>query len=650
MTFLFADLAAFALATLAAIVLLILPGFGVLRLVTQFAAPAMDEDRSWWGLVLGIATLPAIDALLVRCGGIPVAIALHLLLALVGGKDAFAAIRSMPIWAWAIAALWWAIVAYGLADFGGAGSVNQPLTVLDTVKHAAVIASISANGLPLVDPFFARDTAAGYYHYFYIGPALIDWITGAEDARPAFMAGAWVAGVSFFAMAMLVARRSGLIAGSTGRFAAILALLFCISGLDLLPMLGIWLRYHLLLGQLDWWSETVGWGVGSLLWVPHHLSALTAAMAACLLIAGAGTTRRAIALLLAGSALATAFGMSVWIAVAAAPALALWWIMQLKAWKSAVLGLPIAAVVAAALALPQFVDLMHGRAVAGIPLALAVRPFGGGWTTSQLVDFGLLPLSFVLEFGLFAYGAWRWRANRPSDRQDDLAHLLTILFVVGLLCGLFVRSTVINNDFGWRAIWLAQLPALLWTAGWLAQGVSSKSDRAIVALLGTLGLAATIVDGIGLRAVREPAVETTLDYINRHPRIDAELRMAYHWANRQLPPDAVIQHNPTIDERALSFGLYSRHRTGVADAEAQLFGAAAPEMLRRMSMIAPVFSELEPLAETRQRLATIGADTILLTSRDPLWQRTGGPPPQWACLYRTVTVCIAQPGRLEQGR
>lgn len=649
MTFLFADLAAFALASLTAIVLLILPGFGLLRLVMRFGFPGLEADRGWWGLVLGIAVLPAVDALLVRFGGIPVAIVLHLLLALTGAKDAFTSARSVPLWGWLIAALWWVVVAYGLADFGDAGGVNQPLTVLDTVKHAAVIASISAHGLPLVDPFFARDTAAGYYHYFYIGPALIDWITGAADARPAFMAGAWSAGFSFFAMAMLVARRSGLIAGPTRRYAAILALLFCISGLDILPAIGVWLRYGVMLGQLDWWAQEVRWAGASLVWVPHHLSALTAAIVGCLLIADASRARLWPTGALVGAAFASAFGMSVWVTLALAPALLAWWALAAGRREPLTIALPLTVFAAALWSIPQFADLLHGRTPGPFPLALTICSFDGGWPTTWWMDIVLMPLSFAIEFGLFAYGSWRWWKVGPKSQATAIARLLPILAITGLLCAAFLRSTLINNDFGWRAVWLAQLPAMLWTCAWLANGGGRQARMAVV-LLGGLGLLATMVDGIGLRFIRPPMVPTTLEYINRHPRVDAGMRLAYHWASTHLPPDAVIQHNPSLDERGFAFGLYGRQRPAVADGEAKLFGADPAAVTARIATIAPAFTRPEPVAITRQRLTTIGADTILLTSRDPLWQRAGGPPSQWACLYRTADVCIAQFGRQEQRR
>ncbi len=640
MTFLFADLADFALATLVAILLLILPGFGLLRLLERVGIIDSDEVFGCWGLVLGMAILPAIDALLVRFGGIPSALLLHMILAGLGYGAAMGAAKRLPASGWIVAALWWVIVSYGLADFGDAGGANQPLTVLDTVKHAAVVASISAHGLPLVDPFFARDTPAGYYHYFYIGPALIDWLIGAADARPAFMAGAWYAGFALFSMLLLVARRAGLVETVTPRFAIIVASLLCISGLDLLPALAIWLRYDIVLGQLDWWADEVRWGVGSLWWVPHHVSALVAGLGACLLLVEAGSKHKVLTTLVVGIMLASSFGMSIWVAIALAAALAFWWVTRLLELPRASMALPFAAIPAVLIALPQFIDLFQGRVAAGIPLMLRPRPFGNGWETGLFQDLALMPLSLVLEFGLFAYGSWRWHRAVPMG-QSRVGLLLPVLAVTGLICACFIRSTVINNDFAWRAMLLAQLPAMLWTGAWLARGGLRKGEKTAALFLGALGLLTMLADATGLRAVREPDMRTTLAFTNRHPEMDAELRLAYHWANSQLPLNAVIQHNPAIDERSIDFGLYGRHRTGVADGVAQLFGADPAEVTRRVATIRPAFETAEPLTVTRARLAAIGADTILLTSRDPLWRKLGGPPVDWSCAYRSEAVCIA---------
>jgi hypothetical protein len=40
-----------------------------------------------------------------------------------------------------------------------------------------------------------------------------------------------------------------------------------------------------------------------------------------------------------------------------------------------------------------------------------------------------------------------------------MGRLLLISAPVALVLATFVKSTVLHNDFGWRAIWLAQVPS-----------------------------------------------------------------------------------------------------------------------------------------------------------------------------------------------
>ncbi len=96
-----------------------------------------------------------------------------------------------------------------------------------------------------------------------------------------------------------------------------------------------------------------------------------------------------------------------------------------------------------------------------------------------------------------------------------------------------------------------------------------------------------------------------------------------------------------MGERVFDFGLYGRRRVAVADAEAQLFGSGRALVRQRIAIIAPVFTAPMPLADVRTRMRAIGADTLLLTAADPLWQQLGGPPAGWRCAWRSTHVCVA---------
>ena len=58
---------------------------------------------------------------------------------------------------------------------------------------------------------------------------------------------------------------------------------------------------------------------------------------------------------------------------------------------------------------------------------------------------------------------------------------LLIGFLTSLLIVSFVRSSIINNDLGWRIIWFAQFAAMIWTAA-VVQSMAPQSSFASAGL------------------------------------------------------------------------------------------------------------------------------------------------------------------------
>jgi hypothetical protein len=644
------DLLAYVLATAAAVALLLLPGFGIHRLAT--AGRPSDDDSVAWSLVLGTICLPAIDALLIRFLGLGPAFLLHAILALVGFGAALRLARSIPLWAIGAILAFWLIVGGASIDVDWNGRLLQSLISIDTVKHAAVINAIAHDGLPLRDPFFARPGPSSYYYYFYLGPALIHGILGEMvNARAAFMAASFTTGFAFVAMLWLLARRARLIPqGAERRFLRLLVLLCALTGLDLLVGLFLGWTTGIVIPQLDRWEEELRWILTSILWVPHHLTAVIALFAGAIMIDTANAQRSKVPLLLASLAFATMFGASVWIALVAVPALLLWWLSGLRRPDAAPLWMFAAS---AALALivvaPQVVDLVGGRSVDGSPFGLSIRAFG---PPGPLIGFGdaalrlmLLPVGVGLEFGVFALGALLFATTGQARKSWDhsIGRLLILGAAVGLLASVFIRSTLINNDFGWRVIWLAQIPALLWTASiWAGGRVPPRLRRVFVGLV-VVGLLGTAWDLAGLRFFHGALVNgRPFSFANQYPRVDLEQRAAYQWAAGHLPRDAIVQHNPVRFKRALDFGLYGHGRVAVADVDARLFGAPQTGVIERVRLIAPLFLRPIPQSEAVRRLQLAGVDYLMTTSLDPVWGAARNPPPGWTCVYRTPHVCIAR--------
>jgi hypothetical protein len=422
-------------------------------------------------------------------------------------------------------------------------------------------------------------------------------------------------------------------------------LLCCISGLDLLPGLWIWLSTGIVYSQLDWWSDEVRWALTSILWVPHHLLAVIAVYSGCLLLARGAEGRPLARAVLAGFAFATAFGSSLWIALAAVPILAIWWLFErIKRSPAPVWALPLSGVAALLLSIPQMHDIYAGRSMRGPPLIFALRPIGQiplhphgftEWISHLLV----LPGGYMIEFGIFAVGsiAFLRGARLSESRSTPIGRLLLVSAPVALLLVTFVRSAVLYNDFGWRSAWFAQIPALLWTASVLSDRPALLRTSPVWSAAFALGVASVMWDVTGLRLIRP---HNNGDWLNIHPEIDYDNRGAYSWISRSLPANLLVQHNPKAAFRALDFGLYGDRPVGVADIEAKLFGASGRSVQQRIATVTPIFGRPLPFADIRRRAASAGVGGFLLTSADPLWRANGGPPPDWTCQYRSTHNCV----------
>jgi len=654
MHYFFEDLTGFAGATLFAVLLLVLPGFGIARIAARFG---LINDRastnSCWGLVLGLTILPAVDALLLRWTGFGGVLILHLLLAAVGASSGLDAVRRVPSRWWLAVGAAWLIVAWGNVDFDWNGRLYQSVTVVDGVKHSAVVAALAGGGLPLHDPFFARPGIAGYYYYFYLGPALLDWVgRGLFDSRAAFAAGTFATLLAFSALLLLLADDAALIPeGGRRRFVRFTLLLCCLSGLDVLPGVYIWLKTGSVYAQADWWSEEVRWAITSLLWVPHHITAVMAVFVGCLVLAGKLEGRLVVRSGVAGLAFATAFGSSLWIALAAVPILAIWWAYERVSRSPASMwGLPLAGVIALLLSIPQIGDIYAGRSmVGGPPLTFYMRPVGPirvlpHGLTEWIVHLAVIPGGYMVEFGIFALGAIVFlRSGRlATSRATPVGRLLLVSAPIALVLVTFVRSAVLFNDFGWRSVWFAEAPALLWTASVLSDRPALLRKSPVWAAAFALGLISFLWDVTGTRLIRPYYFA---NWVNDHPEVDYDNRGAYRWISRTLPANLIVQHNPKEAYRALDFGLYGDRPVGVADVEAKLFGADDRAVQHRVTALTPIFERPMSSAELHQRAAFAGASGLLLTSADPLWRVAGGPPVGWHCDYRSTHNCIMLLGR-----
>lgn len=656
MTELWQDLAQLALATLIAPLLAPLPGLAILWLGERLGWVRLTTGWAAVGLasLIGLAVLPAFDALAIRWVGLGPVTLVHAVAGCAGLLRAARLRWSFEGVGLSAAALWWLLVALSMVDVGTEGGLSQSLIAIDLVKHAAVVEAIVRDGLPLTDPFFYRAHQAGYYYYYYLWGAQTEWISqGLLAGRFAYTGTLFWSGPAFIALMWQISKLGGLIRpGHTRRILGASLLLCFISGADFPAMLLRWCAIGVLEQQTDSWTEEIRFALTSMMWTPHHLAAVIASWVALIALMKArlcGGTKHMALLFGAGAAFATAFGMSVWIALTAGLFLAGWCIAYIRRQRGMVISILYAGMIGAILALPQFMDLLAGRHPDGLPIAPTVRMFLW-WRADivpQLAPFLLLvlPLAYAIEFGAFAYGAALYRRLRPPIKDETAILVRSLLFasaVTGLLVASFLRSTILNNDLGWRAPWFAQLAAMIWTASVMQHMPRLlKPPRAFVALL-LLGLLPNIYDMFGLRIIREGRVHVPNAYTNAHPDIDRSQRRAYEWANGRLPPHAVLQHNPYSSRRVLNFGLYGRFRTGVADREATLFGASRSEVQGRIERIMPIFERTDLGRNRTMAIARAeGIDALMFLRTDHAWQPHSATQGGLRCAWHDENACVA---------
>ncbi|ETI65069.1 hypothetical protein C100_04000, partial [Sphingobium sp. C100] len=297
MSYLIQDLGGLAVATIIAPLLLYAPGLGLVRLLASAGLTVQGYwQRVGWAMILALAILPVLDTLMIRLLGMPGMILLNGALALAGMrllKGARPPSTARPFLVIALA--WWLICAWSLVDFDRDGQLHQSLIAFDMVKHAAVVEQIARQGIPFTDPFFARDGIAGYYHYFYVWPAAVRWISGFHiGPTMAFGATAFWTGVGVVALLWRIAADAALIRPGAERRVLLLAILFCfVAGADLLYMALRYLMVHRIEPEIENWNTEIRMLATSTLWVPHHIMALVAAWTGMLLSARAAAIKGA---------------------------------------------------------------------------------------------------------------------------------------------------------------------------------------------------------------------------------------------------------------------------------------------------------------------------------------------------------------------
>jgi hypothetical protein len=553
-----------------------------------------------------------------------------------------------------ILAIWLAVCLFSLVDLQIGDRLYYPTSALDYSVRTAFVSSISTTGVPPQNPFFQPGHPVPLrYHYFWLMMCSLANQAGggAISPRQALIGGTFWAGVGLMSLLAIYLRIFMARTGEVFRRHAFTGiLLLAITGLDIVPSLFFLSLYArgmigFVMPSVEWWNEHVDWFVYSSLWAPHALTAMIACFTAFLLLWNAPAWRRYT--LPAALALASSAGMSIYVAFVFAIFLAVWTLVTLwKKWYRETAVLCAAGVLSLLLALPYLHELSGPGAGAGGELfRFTVRDFSlaalvpTGQALSQtwrhiLVNGALLPLNYLLEFGLFFLIAhYKWRQHRatggPLSRQDLAC---TVMLATSLLVCTFLRSTAGRNDLGWRGYLVAEFVLLLWAADLFANRARlsflSAHQKQLLVIFFALGFAGTVYDLAIVRfypVLADRGVVPPLDWMSPDrsfgKRTYAE-RSAYQWLHTVTAATAAVQSNPKVvfqDTVAMIYG--DRHTLATGTSCLAAFGgdpAQCPPVLSRVLAAFPDDARSLP-ASFQDICQSLPIDTLVAKDTDPVW-------------------------------
>jgi hypothetical protein len=468
------------------------------KIAPRFVPPAAIAPALGWSLftVLALPALSFTGFTAIACWGVAAAAAAA---AAWMWHETRATTHASPLprWSFAMAALLGLIPLMAIMPKHAQNGLLLAPPMFDHVK-IAVVDAILRSGLPVPNPFYGPGGRGlfAYYYLWHFGAALFARLLGiggwqAEAAMTGFTAAASIQLVIGLAAAL----------GGGARAMAASALL-CLPG-SLRPVLALVAGNFGTNPFIPRKSDICAW-LNQSAWVPQHLASACCVVLSALLMLRLAEDGGLVTMVALGLVVAAGFETSSWVggiafAVSAA-GLGAWLTWRLPGEKRR--GFLFRAVPAAAIAArfirPFAEQQEHMLALrhTGTAIALAPYPTFGSLVPQALrapLDLPgfwlvMLPFAFPALVPLAAFALYRPAILHLAQEQRRLAHSLAILALCCLSTSWLLRSTIENNDLGWRAV----LPALLVMpafAGCMAENLAARrplllASLVVLALLG----------------------------------------------------------------------------------------------------------------------------------------------------------------------
>ena len=587
-----------------------------------------------------------------------------------------------------VAALWVAVAVLSVVDLQNGQHLFMNVANWDQSYRVNWTEAVLRTGVPPENPLYWYKHSANlrnYYFWYVLCAAVVRMAH--LSARAVFIASCAWSGFALVALIGLYLKHF-LGAGERLRRQFLLAVgLLAVTGLDL--CVNLWNLFGLhqpLPADLEWWSKVpVDSWYDSLFWAPHHVASMVCCLFAFLLAwlaARDGERRRAASVVLIAAALASAFGLSIYVAFGFFLVMLVWgfWQVALVRAPRAALLLGAGGAGAAILLAPYLWELAHdsGGTQGGSMFGLVVReiippdallasrvflPLAAShpFLARNLANLLLLGPGYVLELGfylavllIFLVPAWRGRKPLTAAQRSLVFIAAATIPFVSLM-----RSLVLKyDDFSIRAVLILQFVLLLLASelltGW--RYAESRSElpadcsdlphrtpqwlRSAASLAFGLGVLSTVCQALLLRFVL-PLAEANMT--RRHdPEGGALSHNAYISAvgyarlDAAIPQDAIVQFNPAPPNLFwLDADLIGVNHSIAINSDQDGCGSSAggdPSGCPAMAAAVDSLYKGTTAEQAREVCGELGIQYLIARVYDPAWKdRTG-----WVWTLRPV--------------
>jgi len=647
------------------------PGFvaGVGSDVLGFRRRSASE-RLLFSVVLSTATTPILAVLVGHFVSVTASLAVLLLLTLIAvaliGKELFWSNRSLPCvprstWiGLTMMAMLSLLAILSVIDLQFGDRLYLSAAIFDHSVRIPFVEAAARSGVPPLNPFYGlgKTPVLRYYYYWYVVCALPERRSGLS-ARACFNASVVWSGLALAATIPLYLKHFFRETEALRRKSLLGICLLTVTGLDLIPY-SVLAWKGTVSPDLEWWdpNQVTSW-LDSLIWVPHHVAALTACMAGFLLLSTldeqAGVRERGWAAVIAGIAFASAAGLSVYVTLSFAVFAGLWSIILLgQRHIRDFTTYATAGVIALLLSLPYLGDIGSKSTTGQRFVIFAIRDFPnaidwlrGVGVHGPALDFAKLPILLIVyfvEFGFFFCVAVlrlkRELLDGPALSQQRRAAwvmLASCLVLVSILQSDPGLSG--GNDLGFRGMLVVQFVLLLWAVPLmhdiLAKQNSASGVRPIwkVALVGTLllGVLGTSEQLLMLRCyallVDSGKIHRSESYMGlpEFGRRTYKLREGVTQLEHVTTTSTILQYNP-LSENAFLIHLYSSRQVVAGDATCgSNFGGDAEKCREAMPYLSAIFeSPADARGWNLDRFCdTYSLNLLVATEADRVWYDPG---------------------------